>query len=55
MSFNILGHLKRELELLISVRTSHLPIFWALWVETTPHGKKTHKKTTIIKQIDMHP
>ena len=37
------GHLKRGLELLISVRMSPFATFWDHWVDTITPGKKTTK------------
>ena len=47
MPSNFFGHLKRALELFISVRMSPLATFWDSWVDTiTPGGKnKTNKQT----------
>jgi hypothetical protein len=54
-----LGHLKRALELLISVRMSPPTIFYDYWVDTiTPGEKKTNKHASVIfllaKNIKFH-
>ena len=46
------GHLKKALELLISVKMNPLATFLYHWVEMiTPMGKKTKEQ----KQISTHP
>ena len=45
------GHLKRALELLISVRMSTLTTFWENWVDTINPGKKKTKKNMHTRDL----
>ena len=45
MPSNFFGHLKRALEVFISVRMSSLATFYDNWVGTITPGKKTNKIT----------
>ena len=59
MPSNFFGHLKRALELFISIRMIPLATFYAHLVDTMTPGKKKKKKKKKIKKkkkkINTHP